>query len=224
MRAGSRRRTPRARRHHGSGRLRGDGLAGRAHHVARHLDVDGARYGEAAAQHARDLARRAARVVEPGLVAGDFAEDPELRVQGLRLVVQQQSRAGLSLAGRARYDDDGRLFRVRARHGVHDIERSRAIGDGGHAERAVRSRRRVRGEADRRLVRERIERKDPRGLDDLEEGQREIAGDAEDLSGAVGLKRVQQGFGELHLRSGAGIGSEAWHTGGHPAKSSPVNH
>ena len=131
-------------------------FAGRAHHVARQLDVHGARFGEAAAQDAGDLGRRALRIVESRLVAGDLAKDPQLRIERLRLMVQEQARARLALAGRAGNDDDRRFLRVGPGHRVDEVERARPVSDGRDAQRAVHSRRGIGGEADRRLVGERV--------------------------------------------------------------------
>ena len=57
---------------------------------------------------------------------------------------------------------------------------------------------RVRGEPNRRLVAQRVQRQDRRFLDDLEERQHEVAGDAEDLLRAVVAERVQQGLADVH--------------------------
>jgi len=75
--------------------------AGLEDHVARQFEIHGTRLRQAGMQHAGDLARRARRVVQRRLVAGDLAIDRELRIEALDLVVQQQAAAALALARRA---------------------------------------------------------------------------------------------------------------------------
>ena len=174
----------------------------RVDHVARQLEVDRARLAARLAQHARDLARRARRVVEHGLGAGHFAHDQELAVQALDLVVQPEAHAPFGRAGSARDHRHGRLLGVGGGDRVDHVERTRAVGDRGDAERAAVARRGVGGEADRRLVAERVQRQDARALDFAEERQREVARDAEDFSGAVVLECGEQGVCELHCAGG----------------------
>ena len=56
----------------------------------------------------------------------------------------------------------------------------------------------VGGEAHPGFVAERVQRQDARALDDLEEGQREVAGDAEDLTRSSVPQRVEQCLSQLH--------------------------
>ncbi len=185
------------------GRQLGHLGAGCVHHVAREFDVDRSRFGPAAGERARDARRRALRVVEAHLVAGDLAIDPVLRVERLGLVVQQQPGPRFALAGRPRDDHHRRAFRIGARDRVDHVERARAVGHRGNAEGAVDARGRVGRKPDRRLVTQRVQREYPRLLDHLEKGQGEIAGDAENLLRAVTTQRMKQGFGQFHRREGA---------------------
>jgi Lrp/AsnC family leucine-responsive transcriptional regulator len=79
----------------------------------------------------------------------------------------------------------------------------------------VGARRGVGGETHPRFVRQRVQRQDLRFLDDAEIGQREIAGDAEDLAGAMVLEGVEQGFDEVH--GGMSGGRDGVHFPAYPA-------
>ena len=161
-------------------------------HVARQLEIDGLRMREAVPQHAGDLRRRALRIVEARLVAGDLRVDTILRVQRLPLVMEQQAAARLAGARRAGDDHDRRFLGERRGHRIDHVERAGAVGDRRDAERGVHARGGVGGEADGWLVAQRVQRQDAGFLDDLEERQREIPGDAEDLLRAMRLQCVQQ--------------------------------
>ena len=177
--------------------------ARRSHLVARQLEVHGLRVAPRRGQHARDAGARGGRVVEARLVARHLAEHLELGVERLGLVVQQQPRAALVGAGRARDHDHRRLLREGRGDRVHEVEGPGAVGDGGHRGRAAHARRRVRGEAHRRLVGQRVEGQPPVRDDRVEERQREVAGDAEDLAGPRAFQRAEQRRrdGGLHARS-----------------------
>jgi hypothetical protein len=118
-----------------------DRRAGQIHHVARNLDVDRLRTAPAVRQHARDVGRRARRVVEPDLVAGDFAEHPELRIQRLGLMVQQQAGARLALARSAREHHQRRLLGIGGGDRIDHVERPGAVSHGRDAEPHVGARR-----------------------------------------------------------------------------------
>ena len=180
----------RSQRRHGSARHR--------HHVARDLDVHRPRMFQAVAEHARDVGRRTLGVVEADAVAGDLLEDAELRIERLRLMVQQQAGTRLALARPARDHYQRRLLGIGRRHRVDHVQRPGAVGHRRNAQRAIDARRGIGREADPGLVRERVQRQDLRLFDDAEVRQREVAGNAEDLAGAVGLEGMQQGFGEVH--------------------------
>ncbi len=164
--------------------------------IARELDIDRQRLLQRAAQHAGDLRRRRRRIVEHGLVAGDLAVDGKLGVDGARLVVQQEAGGPLLRARRASDHHHRRALRVSAGDRVDQVEGAGAIGDDGDAEALVVARGGIGREADRRLVAERVARQDFRFLDDLVERQHEIAGDAEDLPGAVVLQALQKRGGK----------------------------
>ncbi len=184
-------------------RQRHDRLARGPDQVARQLDIDGQRVVPRRAQHARDLARRAHRVAEHGLIAGDLLEDAGLRVERAAHVVQPPARRALGNARRARHHDDRHPLRVAARDRVHEIERPRAPGRDRDREAAPEPRCRVRREADGRLVAQRVERQRPALLHDLEERQHEIARDAEDLARPMLAQRIQQGAAERRAHATA---------------------
>ena len=169
-----------------------------ARHVARDLDVDRPRVLAAAPQHARDGGRRRGRVVEPGLVAGDLLVDARLAGEGLRLVVQEEAALRLGRTRPARDHDQRRLLGVGPGDRVDHVERARPVGDGRDAELLAVAAGGVGREADGGLVAERVERQRAVVLDDPEERQREVAGDAEDLLGPVVLQRLEQGLAEPH--------------------------
>ena len=159
--------------------------AGHAHHVARQLEIDRPGLVDGGGEHAGDLGRRGGGVVEPRLGAGDLLVDAELRVERAALMVQQEARAALGPAGGAGDHDHRRLLGEGAGDRVDQVEGAGAVGDRGHADRAAEPPGGIGGEAHGRLVAQRVQRQDAALLDHLEERQREVAGDAEDLAGAV---------------------------------------
>ena len=175
------------------------------HHVARKFDIDRQRQFARAAQHARDLRGRGCGIGQHRLIAGDLPEDGELRVDGAGLVMQQEAAGSLARAGRARDHHHRRALRIGARDRIDDIEGAGAVGHDGDAEAAVIARRRIRCETDGRLVAQREIRQDVAFFDDLEQRQHEIAGNAEDLAGAVILQRGEQSMGKRGHRSVPGI-------------------
>jgi hypothetical protein len=98
-----------------------------------------------------------------------------------------------ALAGRAGHDHDRRLLGERGGDGIHHVERARAVGHDGNAQTRMRAGGGIGREPDRGLVAQGIERQDARFLDHLEECEREIARDPEDLGRAVVLERRQEG-------------------------------
>jgi hypothetical protein len=165
---------------------------------------------QAVAQHPGDVRRRTLQVVQPGAVAGDLLEQAELRIQPLGLVVQQQAGVGFALARPAGNHHQRRLLGVGRCDGVDHVQRPGAVGHRRHTQGPAAAAvaaiaavvadacGRIRRKTHARLVRQRVQRQDARGFDDLEVGQRKVARDAEDLAGPVGLQCVQQGFGEVH--------------------------
>ena len=111
---------------------RDDRLARLGHHVARQLDIHRARLTQATGQYARNLGRGGTCIRQAGLVAGNFLVDGELRIERLRLVMQQQAGTRFALARRAGDDHHGRLLRVGAGHRVDHVERTRAVSHGSH--------------------------------------------------------------------------------------------
>ena len=168
--------------------------AGDCRHIARDLDIDRQRQAERGIEHPGDFAGRGRGVVEPGAGAGDVAVDLHLAVQRLALMVQQQTAPQLVGAGRAGDHHQRALFRIGAVDRVDQIERAGAIGDRGDPQGLADPRRRIRREADPRLVAQGVQRQDARLLDHLEKRQRKIAGNAENMFRAAGLERVQKNF------------------------------
>ena len=119
-------------------------------------------------------------------------------------MVKQQAAACLALARCARDHDHRRLLGECGRDRVHHVERAGAVGDRGDAEAAMRARSGVSGEADGRLVAERVQRQ-PAGFLDLgEQREREVAGDAEYLVCAVCGERGEQRLGDVHAHARVG--------------------
>ena len=165
---------------------------GLRHHVARNFDVNRLRATHAVGQRARDVGGSPLRIVQAHLVAGDFLEDLELRVQRLGLMVQQQSGACLTLARSARQHHQRRLLGEGCCNCVDHVQGTGTIGDRRHAQCAVDARRCVRRKPNRRLVREGVQRQNPGLFNDPEIGQGEVTGYAKYLARAVRLERVQQ--------------------------------
>ena len=101
-------------------------------------------------------------------------------------------------ARRSRDHHQRRLLGQSAGGGVHHVERTRAVGHGGDAERAVRPARHVRGESDRGLVAQRVERQDPALLHHPEEPEHEVAWNAEDLGRPAIPERLEQRLAQIH--------------------------
>ena len=184
-------------------------VAGTLRHVPRDFEIDRPRMAQRGVEHARDLRGRLARVVQPGLVHGELLEHAPLRIQRLHLVVQLVAARGFVRGRRARQHDQRHPLGVGAGHGVHEVEGAGAIGDRGHAEAAAHARGRVGREADRRFVRKRVERQDPAALDFAEQGQGEVAGDAEHFGRAAALQGLEEALGQVHppeLRGGESAG------------------
>ena len=177
-------------------RQRHDGLDFGCDHVAGKFEIDRQRHLAGAAQHARDQRRRGSGIGQHRLVAGDLPEHGELRVDSARLVMQQEAAGALARTRRARNHDNRRAFRIGARDGIDQIERAGAIGHHGDAETAMVARRGVRREAHRRLMAQREVRQDVAFLDDLEQRQHEVAGNAEYLVGAVIFQGLEQSGGK----------------------------
>ena len=176
----------------------GHRVAGRARHVARDLQVHRPRARERGVEHARHQRRRALRIVEPRAVDRQFLEQPPLRIERLHLVVQQEAAGRFVRGRRAGQHDQRHAFGIGAGHGIDQVERAGTIGDGGHAEAAAGARCGIGGEADARLVRQRVQRQQLRVFDLAEQRQREVARDAEDLARAARLQCLQQASGEVH--------------------------
>ena len=164
----------------------------RRHHVAWKLDIDRERALTRRAQYARDLGRRGRRIVQHRLVAGDFAEDRKLGINRAGLVMQQEAAGTLARARRARDHHDRRTLRIGAGDRIHHVEGAGTVGDDRDAEARVVACRRVRREADCRLVAECEMRKDAAFLDHLEQRQHEIAGNPEDFACAMVLESLQE--------------------------------
>ena len=190
----------------------GHRAAGDTHHVARQLDIDRPRLVDGGGQHARDLARGGGRVGKPRLGAGDLLVDPELGLERAALVVQQQAGAALRRTGRTRDHHHRRFLGERTADGVYQVERAGTVGDRGHADRAAKPAGRIRREADSRLMAQSVERQDAALLHHLEEGQREIAGDAEHLPGPVVAEPMEQRLRDVHRPSLRRIARRRYHT------------
>ena len=148
-------------------------------------------------QHARDLARRGGRIGQHRLIAGDFPEYRELGIDIARLMMKQQPALAFARAGSARDHHHRRALGIGARDRIDEIEGAGAIGHDRNADAAVKARRRIRRETHRRLVAQFEMRQDPRSLDRLVERQHEIAGNAEDFTGAMRFQRAQQNGCEI---------------------------
>jgi hypothetical protein len=168
----------------------------RRDHVARHFDIDRERALDRGAQHAIDLAGRARRIGEEGLVAGHLAIDRGLAVDRARLMVQQEAAHALARARRAGYDDHRRALRIRAGDRIDEVERTRPIGCDRDAEPQMIARRRIGGEADGRLMAQGEVRENPALLDHLVERQHEVARNAEYLARAMLLQARKQRLGK----------------------------
>ncbi|OIQ74719.1 hypothetical protein GALL_436210 [mine drainage metagenome] len=180
-------------------RLAADRLASPRRHVARHFEVDRARFAQCTVEHPCDLLRRATHIVEPRLVCGQLGHHPPLRIERLHLVVQQQPAGGLVRGRRARQHDQRHAFGVGAGQRVDQVEGAGAVSHRGHAQPAAQPRRGVGGEADRRFVRQRVQRQDAGAFDFTEQRQREVAGNAEHFGGAPAAKRLEQALRQVHL-------------------------
>ena len=135
-----------------------DGRARLGDHVARDFDIDRLGMAQAACQGACDVRRGAGCVVELDLLAGDFLEHLELRIECSGLMVQEQPGARFALARPAGENDQRRFFGIRRGNGVDHVQRAGAIGDGGDAQPHVGTRRSIGSKADGRFVRQGIER------------------------------------------------------------------
>jgi hypothetical protein len=118
-------------------------------------------------------------------------------------MVQLQPAGRLVRGRRARQHDQRHALGVGTGDRVDEVERAGAVGHGGDAEPAARTRRRVGGEADGRLVRQRDQRQHAGAFDLAEQRQREVAGNAEHLGRAAAREGVQQLLREGGGRHGA---------------------
>ena len=115
-----------------------------------------------------DLFRGAICVLQDLRRAGDFREDPALRVDVLHLVVDAgDARFGDTRA--AGYDEQRNLLRVGARDRIHDIVATRSIGDTDHSQRSGATRVAVRRESDGGLVRKGDDFEIPRAAEAVKE-------------------------------------------------------
>ncbi len=131
------------------------------------------------------------------MVEGDLAIDAKLGIERLCLVVDEKAASPLAHPRRAGDDDERNALGIRRRDRVDQVEGTGAVGDGGDAQSAVDARGGVRRKAHRRLMAQAIKGQHPRFLDDLEKGQREIPGNAENLARAACLQRVEKGLGDV---------------------------
>ena len=161
-----------------------------------------------------DFGRRGGGIIEHGLGAGHLGHDQELAVEALHLMMQAEPHVPLGSPRRPRNHHQRRFFRVRRGHGVDHVEGARPIGDGGHPEGAAIAPGGIGGKPDARLMAQGMERQDIGLLDGAEERQGEIAGDAEDFTGAIVFERRQQGVCEFQalspreVKAGGPVGSE----------------
>ena len=121
-RIGGRRRARAMRTHH-------------VHHVPRQLDVAGPLVPLDGLQHAVDFVIRGDGVFQRGAGDRDPLEDLTLRGEVADAVVQQRIAFALLESGRAADHHDRRFFRIRAGHGVGQIQAAHAVGhaDGAQA-------------------------------------------------------------------------------------------
>ena len=117
-------------------------------------------------------------------------------------MVELPSRGALRDPRRAGDDHDRRAFGIGAGDRIHEIERPGAPGRDGNGDGRVEPCRRIGRETDRRFVAERVERQRAAFLDQLEERQDEVAGNAKDFLSALIAQSVKQGTAKCgHGRS-----------------------
>ncbi len=182
----------------GTDRLRH--LDGALHHVAVDLEVAGPLLAPDRAHHAIDLVRDTARIVENGRGTADLVVDAELRLDLLRLVMDELPELALLLARPAAHDQDRHPFRERPGDGVHHVVAAGAVGDADDADAARGARVAVGGEADARLVRQGHDLEPARAPELEEQVDHEVARNAEQMRDPDLLEIRDQEVADAHPR------------------------
>src|SRR5437879_3470409 len=153
-------------------------------HVAVDLEIAGALLAPDRAQHLDDVGRGTARVVEDAGGAGELGVDAELRVDLLRLMVDQLPELALLLARPAAHDENRHALREGAGDGIHHVVAAGAVRDADDADAPSGARVAVGCETDAGLVGERHDAHAARPPELEEEIDDEVAGDAEEMRDA----------------------------------------
>src|SRR5262249_32447520 len=127
--------------------------------------------------------------------------DAELRLDLLRLMVNQDAELVLLLARPAADDEHRDVLGERPADGIHHVVPTGAVGDAHHAEPPGRARVPVGGEADTRLVREGDDLEAAGPPQPREEAKHEVARNAEEVADADLLEVGDQEVAEAHPRS-----------------------
>ena len=171
-------------------------------HVAMDLEIARALLAPDRLHHLVHGLGGGADVVEQARRAGELAVDAQLRLDLLRLVVDQRAELALLVARTAAQHQQRHALGERSRDRVHHVVSARAVGDAHDADATGRARVAVGGEADARLVRQRHDAEPAARAEAQEEPQHEIAGDAEEMRdpdlAEVGDQEVAERHRGLH--------------------------
>ena len=171
-------------------------------HVAMDLEVPRALLAPHRAHDLVDVLGGRARVVDDAGRAAHLLVDPELRLDRLRLMVDEGPEAALVLTGPAADDQHRHALGERARDGIHHVVTARPVGDAHDPDAAGRARIPVGGEAHSRLVRQRDDLQPPWLPEPREEAQDEVPRDAEQVRDPdlvqIGDEEVAERHGRAH--------------------------
>jgi hypothetical protein len=156
-----------------------DDGAWRSRKVTRYLNIDWKRPIEAGPQNARDRPRSRDRVIKHRLIAGDLLEDPQLRLMGADLVMDEKPAQALRARRCCGQHDDRRSLGIGARDGIDEIEGTRSVGGGRNADSAAHAGGSVSRKSHGWFVTQCVKGQNAAALDDREQRQGKVAGNAE---------------------------------------------
>lgn len=134
-----------------------DSLARRIGQIARDLDVSGQRPVDAGTKHPRNRLGGTGRIVNNRLIARYLPEDAQLRVGRPNMVVNEKPARTLCTRGRCRQYDDRRALSIGSGNSIDEVQRAGPVRDGSDSNTAGSARRGIRGEADARLMTQRVQ-------------------------------------------------------------------